>query len=80
MSNNDNLVRMANQIGHFFESQPDRNEGLEGLANHLKKFWDPRMRKKLIAMFDAKQTEQFSDIVKAAMEKHRSMLISGFEA
>ena len=79
MSNNDNLVRMANQIGSFFESQPDRSEGLEGLANHLKKFWDPRMRKKLITMFDAKQTEQFSDIVKAAMEKHRSMLISGFE-
>ena len=38
------LVRMANQIGTFFQSQPDRDEALEGLAQHLQKFWEPRMR------------------------------------
>jgi formate dehydrogenase subunit delta len=39
--NNDNLVRMVNQIGAFFETMPDRAEALEELAMHLKKFWDP---------------------------------------
>ena len=42
--NSSNLIRMANQIGTFFESQPDRNEALEGLAQHLQRFWEPRMR------------------------------------
>ena len=31
--NRDTLVRMANQIGTFFQSQPDHNEALEGLAS-----------------------------------------------
>ena len=42
--NSSNLIRMANQIGTFFESQPDRDEALEGLAQHLQRFWEPRMR------------------------------------
>lgn len=42
--NSSTLIRMANQIGTFFESQPDRNEALEGLALHLQRFWEPRMR------------------------------------
>ncbi|MEI4485485.1 formate dehydrogenase subunit delta [Frigidibacter sp. MR17.14] len=35
------LVRMANQIATFFETQPER---AEGVAKHLNDFWDPRMR------------------------------------
>lgn len=36
------LVMMANQIGAFFASQgPD---GAHGVADHIKSFWDPRMR------------------------------------
>jgi formate dehydrogenase subunit delta len=34
---------MANQIGKFFEYQK-KNEVVPGIANHIKKFWDPRMR------------------------------------
>lgn len=36
------LVRMANQIGDFFASQPEAI-GAEGVATHLKKFWTPKM-------------------------------------
>ncbi|MBU0589743.1 MAG: formate dehydrogenase subunit delta [Gammaproteobacteria bacterium] len=42
--NHDTLIRMVNQIGTYFESMPDRSEALEGIATHLQKFWDPRMR------------------------------------
>ena len=42
-----NLVSMANQIGQFFSAYPDREEALEGIANHIRKFWEPRMRLKL---------------------------------
>ena len=45
--NYDNLVRMANRIGDFFEAMPDRPEALDGIATHIKKFWEPRMRKQI---------------------------------
>jgi len=46
------LVYMANQIGKFFASQgPDR--AVAGTAEHLKKFWDPRMRRQIIAHWEA---------------------------
>ena len=73
--NGDQLIRMANQIGVFFESMPDRAEALEGLANHLKKFWDPRMRKAFLQLVDDETNQsQLSDIVRVAMQEHRAML------
>ena len=44
----DRLVYMANQIGKFFASQ-GKDTAVDGIATHLKKFWDPRMRNELIA-------------------------------
>ena len=48
----DRLVYMANQIGKFFESQR-ANEVVPGIANHIRKFWDPRMRTAIFAYMDA---------------------------
>jgi formate dehydrogenase subunit delta len=42
-SSADRLVKMANQIGTFFAAQK-RADAVEGTANHLRRFWDPRMR------------------------------------
>jgi formate dehydrogenase subunit delta len=39
----DKLVYMANQISKFFASQGE-SVAVSGTAEHLKKFWDPRMR------------------------------------
>ena len=39
----DTLVRMANQIADFFKIQP-ADKAVEGTADHIRKFWDPRMR------------------------------------
>jgi formate dehydrogenase subunit delta len=48
----DKLVLMANQIARFFAHQgPDR--AAEAIADHLRKFWDPRMRAALRAHLDA---------------------------
>lgn len=71
--NNEHLIRMANQIGVFFESMPDRKEALEGLATHLKKFWDPRMRRALLALVD-EGNGQLSPMVLSAVQAHRTML------
>jgi len=48
----DKLVYMANQIGKFFASQGD-DQAVAGIATHLEKFWDPRMRRAIIAHVDA---------------------------
>jgi len=44
----DRLVYMANQIGAFFASQgPEK--AVAGTLDHLQKFWDPRMRREILA-------------------------------
>jgi len=44
MNNIKHLIQLANRIGSFFEAMPDRAEALEGITNHIQKFWEPRMR------------------------------------
>jgi formate dehydrogenase subunit delta len=48
----DKLIYMANQIGSFFESQ-GQEKAVAGTAEHIKKFWDPRMRKAIFAHLEA---------------------------
>jgi len=47
--NPDTLIRMANQIGAFFEAMPDREQAVQDIASHLRRTWDPRMRTELLA-------------------------------
>lgn len=46
------LVRMANQIATFFLSQPEDVQA-EGVATHINKFWEPRMRGHLFEHIEA---------------------------
>jgi formate dehydrogenase subunit delta len=43
------LVAMANDIAAFFDSEPDKAVAAEGVRSHLQRFWDPRMRREIIA-------------------------------
>jgi formate dehydrogenase subunit delta len=43
------LVTMANDIGDYFATRPDPETVIEGVADHLRRFWDPRMRRQLVA-------------------------------
>jgi formate dehydrogenase subunit delta len=43
----DKLVYMANQIGKFFASQGEE-KAVPLIADHLMKFWDPRMRQAIL--------------------------------
>src|SRR5690349_5382508 len=46
------IVRMANQIGTFFESKK-HDEGVHGVAEHINKFWEPRMRRHFFEVMDS---------------------------
>ena len=60
------LVKMANEIGTFFESASDRTEAVTSIASHLRNFWEPRMRKQLIEYAHGADGE-LKDIVKEAV-------------
>ena len=68
------LVHMANRIGEFFQAMPDREEALQGVATHIRKFWDPRMRRELLAYLDQQAGEGLSELVLTSLHEHRSTL------
>jgi formate dehydrogenase subunit delta len=47
------LVQMANDIGHFFAAEPKRADAVAGIASHIQRFWDPRMRRQILAHLQA---------------------------
>jgi formate dehydrogenase subunit delta len=64
------LVYMANQIGKFFASQgPDAV--VSGTAEHIKKFWDPRMRAAIFVHLD-KGGAGLDPAVRQALERLKS--------
>jgi len=60
------LIRMANQIGAFFASQPEAGAAA-GVAEHINKFWEPRMRRRFLELIAAGQ-DGFDPIVLKAAE------------
>ncbi|PWT85284.1 MAG: formate dehydrogenase subunit delta [Blastocatellia bacterium] len=47
------LVAMANDIGAFFNADRNKDEAARNVANHLKRFWEPRMRREIVAHYRA---------------------------
>ena len=63
----DKLVRMANQIATFFRSQPGTDRA-DRVAQHLRDFWDPRMRAAIRAHLAA-GGEGLDDLARAAVQR-----------
>jgi formate dehydrogenase subunit delta len=70
-----NLIHMANRIGEFFDAMPDRDEAVEGVATHIHRFWEPRMRRELIAAIEAGQAQALVPLVREAVLSHRAALM-----
>jgi formate dehydrogenase subunit delta len=71
----DNLVHMANRIGEFFQTMPEREQALLEITQHLCKFWAPRMRRELLAHVDHTGGDDLLPIVRQALLAHRHELI-----
>jgi formate dehydrogenase subunit delta len=69
-----NLVHMANRIGEFFAAMPDRDDAKDGIAQHLRKFWEPRMRRILCAHLDTATASGLLPIVEEAVREQRAVL------
>jgi formate dehydrogenase subunit delta len=68
------LVKMANEIAAFFAAEPERKVALAGIAGHLKRFWEPRMRREIFAVLDRGQDHGMNEHVVAALKEHRGTL------
>jgi len=69
MSTTQHLVQMANDIGNFFRAQP-RPDAIAGIANHIRSFWSPQMRAKLIGQLDA-EGEGLDELPREALRSLR---------
>lgn len=76
----DNLVHMANRIGEFFVAGPDRAEAIEGVATHVARFWEPRMRRQILALLDTPAGEKLSPLVVEALRVNRARLTPAAQA
>jgi formate dehydrogenase subunit delta len=73
--NEQHLIEMANRIGEFFESMPDRDEAIAGISEHIRRFWEPRMRRAILATLDdAQASAAMLPIVKDALVRTREKL------
>jgi len=45
------LVSMANDIGAFFNAEADKAVAAQGVASHIKRYWDPRMRREIVTHY-----------------------------
>jgi formate dehydrogenase subunit delta len=68
------LVKMANSIGDFFQSEPDKAKAAKGVANHIRSFWEPRMRREIYSHIDQTAGEGLDELVLNALQMHRKEL------
>lgn len=68
------LTQMANAIGEFFQTMPDAEEAEKEIAQHLRRFWDPRMRRQLLEHLDSQAGAGLHPIVRQAILSYRQDL------
>jgi formate dehydrogenase subunit delta len=60
------LAKMANQIAEFFASGMEREAAIAVTTAHLRNFWEPRMRREIIA-YAKNDGAELSDVARAAV-------------
>lgn len=62
------LITMANDISNYFNAEPDQEQAIEGIKNHIANAWEPRMRKAILEYLQA-DGSGLSDLAKAALQR-----------
>jgi formate dehydrogenase subunit delta len=65
--NIDLLIKMANQITDFWEAEAGHDVAVKEVATHLRRYWEPRMRKQMITYLEERQGSGLNDVAKAAV-------------
>jgi formate dehydrogenase subunit delta len=62
------LIKMANDIGDFFNAESNKEIAAEAITKHILRSWDPRMRRDIIAYYQQDGSGS-SDLVKTAVSR-----------
>jgi formate dehydrogenase subunit delta len=65
----EHLVKMANDIGDFFRAEPNPEDAIAGIANHIAKFWTKRMRDKINAHLKQDGDSGLDALPRAALQR-----------
>jgi formate dehydrogenase subunit delta len=65
----EHLVKMANDIGHFFRAEPQREDAIAGISNHIARYWTRRMREKMAAHMQAGGGSDLDDLPREALRR-----------
>jgi formate dehydrogenase subunit delta len=65
--NIDLLIKMANEIGEFFNGASSPEQAPRDVANHLKRYWEPRMHQQMLAYYEQRQGAGLTDLAKKAI-------------
>jgi formate dehydrogenase subunit delta len=60
------LVAMVNEIAAFFAGE-EPEKAAENVANHLRRYWDPRMRRQILE-YASTGAEDLSAVARAGVE------------
>ena len=64
------LIKMANQVGDFYEAFPDQAEARKEIAGHLNKFWNLNMRQSIAKHVSEQQGAGLHERVIEAIQQH----------
>ncbi len=62
------LVKMANDIGNFFNAESNKEIAAEGISKHILRSWHPKMRSEIIA-YCKKDGSALSELARTAITK-----------
>jgi formate dehydrogenase subunit delta len=66
--NIDHLIKMANEIGSFWQGEVGEAAASTEVATHLKRYWEPRMRAQIITYYEQRHGAGLSDVALKAVQ------------
>jgi formate dehydrogenase subunit delta len=63
------LVTMANDIAAFFDAESGKDGAPESVRSHIARYWEPRMRRAIIAHVREKGGDGLCATARSAVEK-----------
>jgi formate dehydrogenase subunit delta len=61
------LIKMANEISYFFEGEAGHEGAPAAVASHLKRYWEPRMRKDILKHYELNAGEGLEEVALKAV-------------
>jgi formate dehydrogenase subunit delta len=60
---------MANDIGSFFANEADKRVAADNIYQHIRRYWDPRMRSRITAYYNETGGADLEGPVRPAIQR-----------